>query len=212
MFDGFVGAVVGGLEFAGRLVSGVGAVVKAAVGERSAEAFVEEQEEQRDLHPFGCEPIGVARAVALQQAVPLQLAQIVAELAEAVVTLGQIEAGEKGVVDLLCRPAAHVAAAMQENLEQTDDAGLVDLEPGITNRTNGDRQGQALEQREVDMDVEPLRLKPAKRAVMVWKCSRTASRCSNPFLRRKSVRLLETSSLRRKVENFSYCLRKAFLK
>src|SRR5262249_27202753 len=54
--------------------------------------------------------------------------------------------------------------------------------------------------------------KAAKRPVMVWKRSRTASRWSNPFLRRKSARLLETSSLRRKVKNFSYCLRKAFLK
>src|SRR5258708_2034136 len=53
--------------------------------------------------------------------------------------------------------------------------------------------------------------KPAKRSVMVWKRWRTASRWSSPFLRRKSARLLETSSLRRKVANFSYCLRKAFL-
>src|SRR5437016_7484161 len=34
--------------------------------------------------------------------------------------------------------------------------------------------------------------KPAKRAVMLWKRSRTASRWSSPFLRRKSARLLET--------------------
>ena len=31
--NGFVGAVVGGFEFAGRLVLGVGAVVEAAIGE-----------------------------------------------------------------------------------------------------------------------------------------------------------------------------------
>ena len=35
--NGFVGAVVGGFELAGRLVMGVGAVVEAAVGERAAE-------------------------------------------------------------------------------------------------------------------------------------------------------------------------------
>src|ERR1700738_2081990 len=52
--------------------------------------------------------------------------------------------------------------------------------------------------------------KPAKRPVMVWKRWRTASRWSNPFLRRKSARLLETNSLRRKVENFSYCFRNVF--
>ena len=35
--NGFVGAMVGGFELAGRLVMGVRAVVKAAVGERAAE-------------------------------------------------------------------------------------------------------------------------------------------------------------------------------
>ena len=34
----------------------------------------------------------------------------------------------------------------------------------------------------------------------------------SPFLRPKSARLLEQSSLRKNVENFSYCLRKAVLK
>jgi len=53
--DCFVGAVVGGFEFAGRLVLGVGAVVEAAIGERAAQAFVEEQEEERDLNAFGGE-------------------------------------------------------------------------------------------------------------------------------------------------------------
>src|SRR5262245_49362674 len=61
-------------------------------------------------------------------------------------------------MDLPCRRAAEVTAAMQEYFEEANDAGLVDLDAGITNRTDGDRQGQALEQREVDMDIEPLRL------------------------------------------------------
>ena len=43
----------------------------------------------------------------------------------------------------------------------------------------------------------------------VW---RTASRWSKPLRRPKSARLLEHTLLRRNVENFSYCLRKAFLK
>ena len=38
--NGFVGAMVGGFELAGRLVMGVRAVVKAAVGEGAAEPFV----------------------------------------------------------------------------------------------------------------------------------------------------------------------------
>src|SRR5262249_54713376 len=62
LLDGFVGAVVGGFEFAGRLVSDVGAVMETAVGKRAAEPLVEEQEEQRHLDPFRCEAIGVAGA------------------------------------------------------------------------------------------------------------------------------------------------------
>jgi len=49
LLNGFVGAVVGGFEFAGRLVLGVGAVVEAAVGEWAAKPFVEEENEQRNL-------------------------------------------------------------------------------------------------------------------------------------------------------------------
>ena len=65
LLDGFVGAVVGGFELTGRLVIGVGVVVEAAVGERAAEPFVEEQKEQRHLDAFQREPVGIARAVAL---------------------------------------------------------------------------------------------------------------------------------------------------
>jgi hypothetical protein len=50
-----------------------------------------------------------------------------------------VEAGENGVVDLLCCPPAELTAAMREDFEEADDAGLVDLDAGITNRTNGDR-------------------------------------------------------------------------
>ena len=52
LLNGFVGAVVSGFEFAGRLVADIGAVMKTAVGERAAEAFVKEQEEEGDLNPF----------------------------------------------------------------------------------------------------------------------------------------------------------------
>src|SRR5712672_4741577 len=138
---------------------GVGAVVEAAVGERAAEAFVEEQKKQGDLNPLGGETVGVAGAVTLQQPVALQLAQVVAELVEAVGAVGEVEGGEDGVVDLLGGPVADVAAAMQEHFEQADYAGVVDLDAGIADRTDGDRQGEALQTREVDVDVEPLRLK-----------------------------------------------------
>jgi len=89
---------------------------------------------------------------------PLELAQVVAQLIEAVGLLGKIEAGKDGMMDLPGRPAADLRAAMQEDLEQADDARLVDLEAGITHRADGDRMGETLQQREIDMHVEPLGL------------------------------------------------------
>ena len=101
------------------------------------------------------------------------------------------------MMDLLGGPAADVAATMQEDFEQADDARIMELDAGIADRADCDGEGETLQQREVNMNVEPLRLEAAKRSVMVWNRSRTAWRWSSPFLRWKSARLFETSSLRR---------------
>src|ERR1700730_13377942 len=164
LLNGFVGAMVGGFELAGRLVMGVGAVVKAAVGERAAEPFVKEQEEQGDLNPFWRETVGVAGSVTLQQPVGFEFAQVVAELVEAVGAVGEVEGGEDGVVDLLGGPAADLTTAVQEDLEEADDTGVVDLDSGIVDRADGDWKAEALQQREVDVDVEPLRLETGEAA------------------------------------------------
>src|SRR5262249_7392672 len=65
LLNGVVGAVVGGFEFARWLVDGIWAVMEAAVGEGSAQPFVEEEEEQRYLDPFWREAVSIAGAVAL---------------------------------------------------------------------------------------------------------------------------------------------------
>src|SRR5260221_3637945 len=66
------------------------------------------------------------------------------------------------MVDLLGGPAAGMTAAVQEDFKQADDARVVDLDLGIANRDDGDWQGEALQQRKVDMDIEPLRLEAGK--------------------------------------------------
>ena len=58
--DGGVGAVVGGFEPAVRPMLRVWPVVEAAVGERPAQALMEEQEEQRHLDALLREAVGVA--------------------------------------------------------------------------------------------------------------------------------------------------------
>ena len=60
MLDGVVGAVISGFEAAVGTVGWVWPVMEAAVGKRSAEALVEEQEEQGDLDAFLGQAIGVA--------------------------------------------------------------------------------------------------------------------------------------------------------
>src|SRR6478672_9483659 len=101
---------------------------------------------------------------------------------------------------------------MQEHFEQADHARLVDLDAGIAHGADGDRQGDALQQREVGVNVEPLRLEAGEAASDGLEGLAHGVEMVQAFLETKSVRLLEHSSLRRNVENFSYCLRKAFLK
>ena len=103
-----------------------------------------------------------------------ELAQVVAQLVEAIGFLGEVEGGEHRKVDLFGGPAADVSAAVQEDFEQTDDAWVVDAVAGIANRANGVGKGDAWE---VDMDVEPLRLKAGEAAGDVLEpLARTASR------------------------------------
>ena len=72
--------MIRGLQLAVRAVVGIRAAMKAAIGERAAEPLVEKQEQQGDIDAFGGETVGIALAVALDQAMALQLAKIVAEL------------------------------------------------------------------------------------------------------------------------------------
>jgi hypothetical protein len=65
---------------------------------------VEKHEGEGDLGSLACQPIGVAFAVPLDQAVRLHFAQIIAELVQAVARGGELEGDQEGVVDLLGRP------------------------------------------------------------------------------------------------------------
>jgi len=90
--------------------------------------------------------------------VPLQFPEIVAKLVKAVRLGGKLKGGQDGLVDLFGGPTTHRVAAVQEHLQQADDAGVMDFDAGIADRTDGNRQGQALQQREVHMDIEALSL------------------------------------------------------
>ena len=86
----------------------------------------------------------------------------------------------------------------------------MDLDPGIADRANSDWKAEALQQREVDVHVEPLRLETGEAAGDRLEPLADGIEMVQSLL--ETARLLETSSLRRKVANFSYCFRKACLK
>jgi len=115
------------------------------------------------------------------------------------------------VVDVLCRPPAEVTAAVQENLKEADDTGVVDLEAGITNRTNGDRQSQALEQREIDMDVEPLCLVAGEASGDGLEALAHGLEMVQSLLETEIGEIVGDQLIAQK-ENFSSCFKKACLK
>ena len=69
------------------------------------------------MDTFHGEAVGVTGTVALDQSMSLEFAQVVAQLVEAVISLGSMESGEDGLMDLLGGPTADVSAAVQKNLE-----------------------------------------------------------------------------------------------
>jgi hypothetical protein len=96
--------------------------------------------------------------------VTFELAQIIAQLVQAIRSFGETEGGEDGLVDVLRGPAADVSTAMQENLEEANDSRVVDFDAGIADRADGDRQRNPLQKREVDVNVEPLGLEASEAA------------------------------------------------
>ena len=115
--DGFVRSVIGVLEFASGCPSQIRGVVEAAVGQRTAKTFVKEKKEECYLNPLGGEVVGVAGAVALEQTVALELAQIVAQLVEVIGFGGELKGGEDCLVDLSGGPAPDHITAVQQNFE-----------------------------------------------------------------------------------------------
>ena len=106
--------------------------------------------------------VGVSAAIALEQSVAFQFAQVVAELVQTVVVGRKIKPGENGLVDLLGGPSAHGRAPVQENLQQADYTDILEADAGIADRADGDGQGEPLEKREVHMHIQRLGLKVGK--------------------------------------------------
>ena len=80
----------------------------------------------------------------LQQAVPFELAQIVAELVQPVLSGGEMKGSEDGFMDLFGRRAADGVAAMQQDFEQPNNPGVMDFNAWNADGADGSGQGQPL--------------------------------------------------------------------
>ena len=75
----------------------------------------------------------------------LEFAQIVAKLVEAVGVCREIERFEHALVDLASRPAPDLGAGVQKNLEEADDAGVLDFNAGVADRADRHGEGDPLQ-------------------------------------------------------------------
>ena len=119
--------------------------MEAAVCQRATETLVEEEKQESDLDTFGGEAVGIALSIPFKQSMTLELTEIVTKLIQAVGLLGNSEAGQDRRVNLFGGPTADVAAAVEENLQQPDDPGLMDFDASIANRADGNGEGYALQ-------------------------------------------------------------------
>src|SRR5260370_16669525 len=69
-----------------------------------------------------------------------------------------METGEDGLVDLGGAPSSKAASSMEENFHQPDHAGVLDLDAREFDGAYLDGEGQALQEREIHVDIEPVRL------------------------------------------------------
>src|ERR1700739_597385 len=104
-------------------------------------------------------------------------------LVQTVGFFGKLKTLENDLVNVLGAPGAEIVATMQQNLQEPDDARLVDLDTCIVDRASGDRQGDALQKRECHVDIQPLGLESGETIRDRQEFGvRTAFKCSRPFL------------------------------
>lgn len=108
---------------------------------------------------LGGEPVGVAPAVTFEKAVGLHFPDVVPELVEPIEVGIDAVADEDGLVNVLGARAADLRSGVEQDLHEADHSGVMDLDSGKTSRTDDEGEGETLEEREVDVCIEPSGLK-----------------------------------------------------
>ena len=130
--------VISGFQLSIGFLGFVGFVVKAAVGQWPAKFLVKEKEQQGHLDTLIGKKVGVASAIALDQAMGFQFAQIVTKLVDPILLGGQLEGAQDRFMNLLGGPTTNPGTSVKEDFHQTDNAGIVNLDAGKLDRAVSD--------------------------------------------------------------------------
>lgn len=107
---------MGSFHLTGGLEGFIGPVMKQRVGQRPADALVEQEEHECRLDPFIGEPVTAGSAHTFEQALGFQCAKVVAELGKRAGAGGEAEGGKDRVMDIGGLPPVELRAAVQQDL------------------------------------------------------------------------------------------------
>src|ERR687886_3008048 len=96
-------------------------------GEWPEEARAQLDQQHAELQPEGSQPVAPGGAEALDQTFRAELAQVVAQLAEVVLGLGELLAGQDPSVELGSGPVTGEGGRMEQRLPDAGQPGLVPL-------------------------------------------------------------------------------------
>ena len=130
MIQSGVDLAVGGVDRVGAPRRRVGVRLTDQAGEWTEEAQPKLDQQHAKFQSDRRQAVAAARADTLDQAFRAELAQVVAKLAEAVVVAGEAMASDDAGVQFARRPVADEAARMEQRLQQTDHAVVMQLEAG----------------------------------------------------------------------------------
>src|SRR3974377_283876 len=136
--------------------------MKETVGKRTADTLMEEDEHEADLDAFVREAISVVVAIADDQPSRFHLSEVVPKLSKGICSFRQSVGEQDPLMKRSGGEALDLVGGVEEDFHEAHHAGILDLDAGYAGSTRGNRQGQALEQRKIEMDVERGCLKASK--------------------------------------------------
>src|SRR6266566_2514262 len=127
-------------------------------GEWTKQTYPQLDQEHAELEPQRSQAVASGGADAFDEPFGTQLGQVVAQLAEAVVGLRQLMAGQDAGVQLTGRPVRGKGGGMQQRLQHTDQAVIVQLQARDSALPDHGRPGQRRQLAAIDGARQQLRL------------------------------------------------------